>query len=166
MKLAAVLVPVATFLLLPWIMSFIWAIWIKRTSKDAFRGPRPITSSERRKLNIIICLYMYIFAGTVSWSVYVFSHNVWLSAVIGLAWVLPVSIMMPIMSRRVSKALQPPPGGWPDEKARLDAFNKWQAEREEREYKKIEKLKWWIVGWILIPLVLVIILVILCVTLG
>jgi hypothetical protein len=167
MKLAAVLVPIAIFLLLPWIMSFIWAIWIKRTSKDSFRGSRPITSSERKKLNVIVCLYMYIFAGSVSWSVYVFSHHVWLSAAIGLAWVLPFSIMMPIMSRRVSKALEPPPGGWPDEKARLDALNKWRADQEERQYKKLSKAKWWLVAlYLVIPVVMMIILVILVITLG
>jgi hypothetical protein len=160
MKLAAVLVPVAIFLLLPWIMSFIWAIWIKKKSKDSFKGPRPMTNTERKQLNVIIVLYMYIFAGSLSWSVYVFSHNGWLSAVIGLAFVLPFSIIMPIMSRRVSKALAPPPGGWPDEKARLDALRKWQADQEERQYKKISKLKWWIVGIFAFILLLLIIMAI------
>ncbi len=165
MKIAAVFVPAAIFLLLPPIMSFIWAIWIKRTSKDSFRGPRPLTNRERKQLNIIICLYMYILAGSVLWSVYVFSHNVWLSAVIGLALALPYSIITIMKSRQVSKALAPPPGGWTDEKARLDALHKWQADQEERSYNKISKLKWWIVGTIAFIVILWIIITIMAATL-
>jgi hypothetical protein len=88
-----------------------------------------------------------IFPASVGWSAYVFTGHIWLSVVYFLIWpslLAPITIIMFKARRGMPK---PPPGGWPDEKARLDVIAKWQEERQKRtdaeqeqRYKETESI--------------------------
>ena len=142
MKIAAILVPVALFLIWSFAGMAISASNTKRSKGE--ENTRPIPRKDSKRLVIIYVLIFLIFSISVAWSAYVFTGRIWLSVLFFLIWSLPVPIAIFLARLKMPK---PPPGGWPDEKARLDAFAKWRDERQKRtdaeqeqRYKETESI--------------------------
>ncbi len=150
MKIAAILVPVALFL----IMSFAgMAISLSHAKRGrGIESSRPIPRKDSKRLVISMYLLMFvILPASVAWSAYVFTGLIWLSVLFFLLWSLPVLIVIFLVRRWMPK---PPPGGWPDEKTRLDAIAKWNDARykhidaqekrrdaeQEQKYQELESL--------------------------
>ncbi len=123
MKLAAIFIPLTLFLL-PTIIEVYIALRHGAKEMDPFKSFRKLTAERRKKFMALFCLYWCVFAASISWAAYVFSNNIWLSVLIGLIWIAPISIAMLTGTRRATKLSEPPPEGYPDSKTELDALNK------------------------------------------
>ena len=141
-------------------------MWRSIKGKDAFQS-RPITNRESKK--ILLWTYVYfsvIFPASIAWAVYVFSNNIWGSVLSYFVFVFPIAMIIP-MQRHMSKTLpKPPPGGWPDEKAKSDAFAKWRDARQERFYNPKYLIRIFIISFVAIAIVVGIITAIMVFTIG
>ena len=132
MKIAAILVPVALFLIWSFAGMAISASNTKRSKGEECTRPIPRKDSKRLVISMYLLMFV-IFTASVAWSAYVFTRLIWLSVLFFLIWPLLVLVPILLARRRMPKT---PPGGWPDEKARLDAFAKWREERQKQTHKR------------------------------
>ena len=165
MKIAAVLIPLAIFLL-PTIIQVVMALRYGAKGKDLFKSSLLMTASNRKKLLAFICVYWCAFAVSLSWSAYVFSSNTWLSVSIGLVWALIFLIPMLIAVLKASKKPVPPTENFPEPKTGLEFENRAVDLLSARMNKANKIFGWFMVGWVAIVIVLVIILTIIALTVG
>jgi len=157
MKIAAILIPLAIFLI-PTIMQVVMAIRYGTKGKDPFKNSHPMTANKRKKLITFVYVYMCALVASISWAVYVFSSNFWLSISIGLAGIAIVSITLSMGTRKASKLPTPPPEGYPDSKTELDALNK-RADIQSEDFLKGMK-RYLVIGIPLIILICIIVAII------
>ena len=126
MKIAAVLVPLAIFLL-PTLALIIHIIVRIMRGKDLWDSTYPARPDNPAKARIvaysIAIAYWLAFNAAISWSVYVFTDEAILSVCSGA--VLLVIPAIQLIATRLTRGLPgPPPEGFPDDKAFLEWDNK------------------------------------------